>query len=70
MNKLFKILTASIMLIAMLVISGCGGGDKFAGNWVTQEKNMAVKFKLYSEIFVQKQLRICKKCSNQSQVCG
>ena len=44
MNKLFKIFTASVMLIAMLVISGCGGGDKFAGNWVTQEKNMGVEF--------------------------
>lgn len=44
MNKLFKIFTASVMLVAMLVISGCGGGDKFAGNWVTQEKNMGVEF--------------------------
>ena len=44
MNKLFKILTASVMLIAMLVISGCGGGDNFEGNWVTIEKNKAVHF--------------------------
>lgn len=56
MNKLFKILTASVMLIAMLVISGCGGGDKFEGNWVTQQRNMGVKFggNYYKQLKIEK----------------
>ena len=56
MNKFFKILTASVMLIAMLVISGCGGGDKFEGNWVTQQRNMAVKFggNYYKQLKIEK----------------
>lgn len=44
MNKMLKILLASVMLIAMLAISGCGGEDKFEGNWVTIEKNRAIHF--------------------------
>lgn len=44
MNKFFKILTASVMLIAMLVISGCGGGDNFEGKWVTTKNSSFSKF--------------------------
>lgn len=44
MSKFFKIFTASVMLIAMLVISGCGGGDKFEGKWVTTKNSAFSKF--------------------------
>lgn len=35
MKKLFTLFLASIMLLCALVISGCGGGDKFTGSWVS-----------------------------------
>lgn len=43
MGKIFKLVMFSLMLIAAFAISGCGG-DKFAGDWVTTQKNMAFKF--------------------------
>lgn len=44
MNKFFKILAAFVMLIAMLAITGCGGGDKFEGKWVTTKNSAFSNF--------------------------
>lgn len=34
MKKIVTLVFATVMLLCALSISGCGGGDKFAGNWV------------------------------------
>lgn len=56
MNKIFKIFCISMMMLAMIIISGCGGGDKFVGKWVSQQKNMAVTFggNYYQQLTIEK----------------
>lgn len=44
MNKIFKIFCISMMMLAMIIISGCGGGDKFVGKWVTTQNSTFSKF--------------------------
>lgn len=55
MSKKFRLLVVLMMFICALAVTGCGG-DKFAGDWITIQKNMAFKFggNYYRQIKIEK----------------
>lgn len=55
MSKWMRVLLMSLLVLAMAVVSGCGG-DKFAGKWghVEETPNIGFSGKVYSTIEIEK----------------